>query len=468
MPWPTPGYPVTELRCDSIADVDSARRSARSIVFEMNHQSVAEHAVFNFDILDISRLCVESLEWHRLCSYTEKSQRYQELVGDHIVPKEFEGSEALGIFEAAAKEQNELYERAYKVLLRYHKEKNPGLLKKKSDIRTVEGFAKEDARYCVSLATKAQLGFTANARNLEYVIRTLRGQPLAESRQLGDEFFKLAGSVAPSLILLTDPKEYEKEFKRPLNDDYFCKREGHAREVVAEVLGTCSRSLGKVGQAKGDATLLDFTPDADMKTMAAILFSHSSHPYSECLSVARSLDEMEDEGREILVKEFFRHSNPWESASREFETTGYTFELALSSACFGQMKRHRMCTQLTQPYDPELGCTYPPSVVETGLQEEFEGVYDLSTACYHELSKYDKVAAQYILTNGHKRKMLLQVNARELYHMARLREDPHAQWDIRGLTADMLALAREATPLTLMLAYGKDKFEKKKAELLKD
>ena len=64
--------------------------------------------------------------------------------------------------------------------------------------------------------------------------------------------------------------------------------------------------------------------------------------------------------------------------------------------------------------------------------------------------------------------MLLQVNARELYHMARLREDPHAQWDIRGLTADMLALARETTPLTLMLAYGKDKFEKKKAELLKD
>jgi thymidylate synthase ThyX len=53
----------------------------------------------------------------------------------------------------------------------------------------------------------------------------------------------------------------------------------------------------------------------------------------------------------------------------------------------------------------------------------------------------------------------MKVNARELYHMARLRADRHAQWDIRELTVKMLAAARRVMPLTLLLATGKDGFD---------
>ena len=121
---------VTELRQKSIDDVEAARRSARNIVFEMNHQSVAEHANFNFDILDISRLAVEYLEWHRLCSFTEKSQRYQELDGDYHLPKEFEG-EAIGLFEKTMKAQFEVYSKAFGILMEHFKEMYPQMLEKK-------------------------------------------------------------------------------------------------------------------------------------------------------------------------------------------------------------------------------------------------------------------------------------------------------------------------------------------------
>jgi len=50
------------------------------------------------------------------------------------------------------------------------------------------------------------------------------------------------------------------------------------------------------------------------------------------------------------------------------------------------------------------------------------------------------------------------MNARELYHIVRLRADRHAQWDIRHLTEKMLEQARKAMPLTLMMACGKDGF----------
>ncbi|MCK4351546.1 MAG: FAD-dependent thymidylate synthase, partial [Candidatus Krumholzibacteria bacterium] len=82
-----------------------------------------------------------------------------------------------------------------------------------------------------------------------------------------------------------------------------------------------------------------------------------------------------------------------------------------------------------------------------------------------ELARYHPEAAQYVLTNGHRRRMLVKVNARELYHISRLREDIHAQWDIRQVASDMVELAREKAPITLLLAFGKDVFEEKKKEI---
>ncbi len=458
--------PVTELRQKSIDDVESARRSAKAIIFEMNHQSVAEHAYFNFDILDISRLAVESLEWHRLCSFTEKSQRYQSLEADYYLPEEFQPGEARTLFENTLNEQFELYSRAYSVLLEHFKKKHPDMLEKKSTLRVVEGYAKEDARYAVGLATKAQLGYSANARTLEYVIRSLRAAPLQEVRDLGDEFFRLAGEVAPSLILLTDPAEYEKEFGRPLNEDHFKLTHPDAQAMAEDLLDRYGKEVDPTTvdlPARGSAKLLDWTPRPDKAVISSIIHSHTLAPAEACAVLADKLFETGE--AEAFVKEYMKYSNPWEAATREFEAADFTFEVVLSAACFGQMKRHRMTTQMVQDYDPGLGYTYPPSVIETGLTDEFEAVYELTTAAYYELLKYHPIAAQYVLTNGHRRRMILKANARELYHISRLREDAHAQWDIQNVSADILALAREKAPLALMLAWGKDAFNEKKKGL---
>ncbi|HPC74883.1 MAG TPA: FAD-dependent thymidylate synthase, partial [Syntrophales bacterium] len=74
--------PVNELRKISRTEVESARKSNRNIVFAMGHSSIAEHAVFNIDVLGVSRLLAEEIEKFRLCSYTEKSQRYVLLKDD--------------------------------------------------------------------------------------------------------------------------------------------------------------------------------------------------------------------------------------------------------------------------------------------------------------------------------------------------------------------------------------------------
>ncbi len=90
--------PVNELRAVARAEVEKARRSNQNIIFKMGHHSVAEHAVFNFDIIGVSRLAVEEIEKFRLCSYTEKSQRYITLKDDLFIPEEIKNSGKQSVF----------------------------------------------------------------------------------------------------------------------------------------------------------------------------------------------------------------------------------------------------------------------------------------------------------------------------------------------------------------------------------
>ena len=144
---------------------------------------------------------------------------------------------------------------------------------------------------------------------------------------------------------------------------------------------------------------------------------------------------------------------------REFEYADLTFEVVLSASAFAQLKRHRMATLTTQPYDPGLGVTVPPSIEAVGAGPEFRSMIERTDAAYAELRRAAGApAAAYVLTNAHRRRALVKFNLRELYHIARLRQDFAAQWDIRGLAASMTGAARKAMPLSSLLLGGKDAY----------
>jgi len=134
------------------------------------------------------------------------------------------------------------------------------------------------------------------------------------------------------------------------------------------------------------------------------------------------------------------------------------FELILSSSCFAQLKRHRMSTIIAQDYNPQLGVTVPPSIKAIGQQKDFMEIMHQTQKAYEQIKEKAPLAAAYVLTNAHRKRVLMKFNAREMYHLARLRADQHAQWDIRDLTIKMLNQAKKVMPLTLMMACGKDNF----------
>jgi thymidylate synthase ThyX len=117
-----------------------------------------------------------------------------------------------------------------------------------------------------------------------------------------------------------------------------------------------------------------------------------------------------------------------------------------------------MATLVAQDYDPALDVTVPPSIAAIGMETPFRQMMTRTEETFETIRRASPTAAPYILTNAHRKRVLMKMNARELYHIARLRADRHAQWDIRQVTEKMLALARKAMPLTLMMAGGKDQF----------
>jgi len=441
--------PVDELRQAAIDDVIKARASNEQIVFGLGHASVAEHAVFNFDIMGVSRLAIEAVEHARLVSFTEKSQRYVKLGEEFVMPQEVVEAGLAERFRTLVAEQHMAYIEIFKAICDYLLSKAPGATKEEQ--KAIEGRAKEDARYVTSLAIEGQLGMTCNARNLEHMIRRLLCHPLHEAKTIGALLYSEAHMVAPSLLRYLEPTRENLQAMLDLRK--------LAQEVSAPV-----KEAGWPENGDSPVRLLSWDDDADVRVMAALIHTHTGLDIDKCEQCVCCL-EPEQEGR--LLQAVFGSLQSWDAVPRAFELADFQYELAVSASCFAQLKRHRMATLLPQGYDPFLGYTVPSSVLDSGMEDRFKEIMDASAAMCGELRRRGfPSAAPYALTQAHRRRVVVKMNARELYHFSRLRQDRHAQWDIRAVADLMVTAAKKACPLTMSLACGKDEFESQKAAAL--
>jgi len=438
--------PVNELRAVARAEVERARRSNQNIIFKMGHHSVAEHAVFNFDLIGLSRLAIEEVEHFRLCSYTEKSQRYITLDGDYVLPEEIKqaGPDCEKIFVETIEAQNEAYRYFYRRLREHFFKKYEKQAANSKNQPILDGWAKEDARYVVSLATKGQLGLTANARNLELIIRRLAAKKNAELEELRRQLYDLAKKVAPSIILFTEASPYEAEMMTNVG------REAE-RLLAAEKM-----RAKQAGQSEPkEIELAEYSENGDELILAGLLFSTAGLSFQEALKKVKRFGRQQ---KLELAKKVFEQMEFYDVPPREFELAELTYDLIVSASCFAQLKRHRMMTLLTQPYDPALGVTVPPSIKEIKEQKNFMEIIKKTDKSWRALKNGVGPAADYILTNAHRRRVTVKACVRELYHLSRLREDATAQWEIRRVSAGMSALAKKVFPVTARLLGGKDSY----------
>ncbi len=431
---------ITRLRQQAREDVVKARKSNKTIIFDMGHHSVAEHAVFNFDIIGVSRLALEEIEQFRLVSYTEKSQRYVTLKGDYVVPEEITDEADRRIFRDMVEMQNDYYRKAFTHLKGYLFNQYPAMAEKSSFRKVLEGWAKEDARYILSCATEGQVGMTINARNLEHLVRRFHLSRLSEVREIGKRMHESIKAVAPSIILFDRPSQ----FAADLVDSFpVCLRETAAVEAQPAAWGL---------------EVVRHTENADEFILASFINRLQGISLNSALDAVRNMEKSE---KERIFKELFKNMEFFDSTPREFEMPEVTFQAVLSASAFAQLKRHRLATLLTGDYRLNLGNVVPENIKITGLEDEFRKIIERTNDVYGDLRENCGQAADYILTNSHCRMVVMKMNLREIFHFARLRSDEHAQWEIRQLSDMLVEAVKPLMPLSTMLLSGKSEYVEK-------
>jgi len=425
---------VTDLRYDARSDLSKARRSNQKIIFGMGHHSVAEHAVFNFDLMDVSRLALESIERFRLVSYTEKSQRYVTLKGDYLIPAEFSDPVLKNDFIEIIEIQNRAYESMFIRLKDYICSTHPELASDKSNRSLLEGRAKEDARYILSLATHGQVGMTINARNLEHLFRHFSMSPLEEIRETGKRMYSLVEDVAPSILLFPEPSEFDRQLSHGVN-------------LKADTAETGALAI--------IPDIIDYQRDGDNRILASFISLSDSIPFNDALARVNAMNHKE---KKDIYLGMFENMEFFDTPPRHFEFADLTFQVLVSASSFAQLKRHRMASLLQGPYDIRHGNTIPGNIMAVGMEEEFKRIIADTNAVYLKLKEKYGPASDYILTNSHRRNVIMKMNLREAFHFIRLRSDGHAQWDIKDLSDRLLDKISELFPLSSMLICGKDSF----------
>jgi flavin-dependent thymidylate synthase len=414
---------VTELRSEALHEVDKARSSNENIIYEMGHSSIAEHAVFNFDLIGISRIMSEYIQKTRLASFTEKSQRYVTLKGDFVIPEEIEShpelkDKYLKLINDQNCLYNNLFEKAKELL-------NPEEFSSKRDL---EGKAKEDARYVLSLATQTQMGITINGRSLERLLRRLDACPLLEAKKLKTELENQVRPIAPSLIKYTKADKY----------------------------GEMACHIEKSFEASNiSAHLIEYDDNSETKILTAYLMDEQGVSYKQASAYVSKMTEDEVEN---CFDHLFKGLKSYHNMPRAFEMADVTLEMSMSSSCFGQLKRHRMASIFRSSYHPDLSFIIPPLIQKTGMNEAIQSIMQSSETLYNEFEKLKPGLGIYCLTNAHVINVLMKCNLRELYHFVRLRSDSHAQWEIKEISDQVVPLIKNKFPNAAKYLCGKHDF----------
>lgn len=158
-------------------------RKSLEIAMDGGHESVLEHAVFTFEVDEVSRVLLAQITRHRLASFSVQSQRYCGANQNVVTPDSMVHPELLGDIVAVKKAVDRLYKHAREL-----------------------GVPHEDCRYYTLQGGHTGFVMTMNGRELRHFF-SLRccNRAQWEIRELADKMLELVKEVAPVMFADAGP-----------------------------------------------------------------------------------------------------------------------------------------------------------------------------------------------------------------------------------------------------------------------
>ena len=426
---------------DEIAEQVSKEKAAdfhERWVLGYGHSSVAEHAVVHLAVENVSRLASDTLEDNRLASYTEKSSRYQVMPEDYYhVPEELaQHPDLKKEYEAACQGLFQGYMKLIDGCMDYLRETTPRIATERDGAfnMRLRRVATDHCRAVLPAATLTNVGVTANARTLEHAIAKLVSSELAEEQSLGDAVREQGRLITPTLIKYANKVDYLE--RAPGLQLDMARRFGFPdEEPTAEDAVT--------GASAPEVRLVHWDRKGEEKLAAALLYRHSNLSYEQVWDRVKDLGP---ESRRSIIDESVAGMGPHDAPMREFEVVDYQFEFMLDYGAYREFKRHRMMSYLPQPLTVAHGYRIPPVAAQAGLSPEFEEMVRPAEEAYWKVREVSPLAAQYLVTHAHNRRVVSKFNLRECYHLFKLRTSEDAHFSIREPMEEAMRLAVEVQP----------------------
>ncbi len=415
---------------DPLYSLRRAEKLYDRVFFEFGDDSVAQLGGAHIACEQASNVLTKVLEWGRLASYLEQSTRYiyyDSKFGDryrYMTPPELAAVGLEARHQAAMDMLFDTYSHVVRTMTdvyadRFPRQDDPERVWK----ATIRAKACDTARGLLPASTLSNVGIFASGQAYEMLLLRMQAHPLEEVRGYGTLMLSELRKVIPSFLKRVDVDD------RGVAWSKYLASTRHAVRQIADriVTGTDERPL---------VDLTDWDPDAEVKLVAAALYPHTRLPDSTLLEVARTMSERE---RATVIRALVGdRTNRRHRPGRAMERPAYRFDVLCDYGAFRDLQRHRMLTIDWQELTTTHGYDVPDDLVETNLATDWERAMSRAASFHSDVeAATSSTVAQYVVPFGYKIRFVMEMNAREAFHLIELRSQPAGHAGYRKVAQEM-------------------------------
>jgi thymidylate synthase ThyX len=421
----------------AVADDDPSVRLNRAealydrIFGEYGDDSVAQLGGAHLACEQASNLLTKVLERGRLAAYLEQSTRYiyyDRPLGEgyrYHVPPEVVGStledEYRGTMDALFNQYSELvHELAPHFESRFPRAEGTS---RRAYNATIRAKACDAARGLLPAATTSNVGVYGTGQAYESLLIRMQAHPLAEAREYGKMMLTELREIIPSFVKRVDLPDRGGAWA-----GYFSDTAARMNEIAAAIDIEINEGP--------EVTLVDWDPEAEIKVAASALYAYSDLSDAQLLEVARNMGAEERAG--IIRAYSGDRINRRHKPGRGMERVGYRFDITCDFGSFRDLQRHRMLTLDWQRLGTKHGYTTPDVLTDIGRVPEWDSLMEIAAGLNTKLmGHFGADVAQYAVPFGYRIRFVMQMNAREAFHLLELRTARAGHPDYRRVCQEM-------------------------------
>jgi thymidylate synthase ThyX len=290
-------------------------------------------------------------------------------------------------------------------------------------------------RGLLPMATLTNVGMFGNGRAFEYLLTKLAASSHGEVRQIGSHLQEELDALIPSFV------------KRART-----KRGAQYSRYLAGMRAAGQPWAAPIAFAEADPAvvrLVEYDPQAEVHTVASILYPHSDAPLAAVREHAAGLGQEE---REAILRAYVgERGSRFHRPGRAFEEAYYTFDLLADIGAYRDLQRHRILTQERQRYTTAHGYVTPPELADAGLDGRYGAALERAADAYAGIHAELPAAAEYLVPFAYRIRWRIKLNLREAYHLIELRASPQGHPTYRAIAQ---AMFREIERVHPTLAAG--------------